>query len=189
MSEGLSWLTDCISVEYWALFHYWAKHPAKVHIWAGISLKRSTGWMPRLTSTSWIKHFFHLWGMYSREDTVDTCRTMTPSIPLAVPKNISCHRVFTGGKHLHGGRIVTLQKTCGMNSEFLRREVKPQTEDELVQGILKFWDTVDIANTFNTLEKFYPVLLNSMEMPQGIRFTNLSLFVMLILRITLLVDQ
>ena len=29
--------------------------------------------------------------------------------------------------------------------EFQRRKVKQKTKDELVQGILKFWETVDIA--------------------------------------------
>ena len=29
--------------------------------------------------------------------------------------------------------------------EFLRREVKPHTKDELLQGILQLWDTVDVA--------------------------------------------
>ena len=28
--------------------------------------------------------------------------------------------------------------------EFLRREVKPKTKDELVQGILSFWSTVSV---------------------------------------------
>ena len=28
--------------------------------------------------------------------------------------------------------------------EFVRREVKPKTKDELIQGIIRFWDTVDI---------------------------------------------
>ena len=29
--------------------------------------------------------------------------------------------------------------------EFIRREVKPKTKDELVQGIIQFWRTVDVA--------------------------------------------
>ena len=28
--------------------------------------------------------------------------------------------------------------------EYNRREVKPRTKEELVQGILKFWETVDL---------------------------------------------
>jgi transposase len=29
--------------------------------------------------------------------------------------------------------------------EFIRREVKPRTKEELISGITKFWDTVDVA--------------------------------------------
>ena len=29
--------------------------------------------------------------------------------------------------------------------EFIRREVKPKTKDELVNGILRFWETVDFV--------------------------------------------
>lgn len=29
--------------------------------------------------------------------------------------------------------------------EFIRREVKPKTKDELIQGIIQFWRTVDVA--------------------------------------------
>ena len=34
--------------------------------------------------------------------------------------------------------------------EFIRREVKPKTKDELVQGIIQFWRTVDVAKCKNT---------------------------------------
>ena len=29
--------------------------------------------------------------------------------------------------------------------EYVRREIKPKRKDELIQGILKFWQTVDIT--------------------------------------------
>ena len=29
--------------------------------------------------------------------------------------------------------------------EYIRRVIKPKTKDELVAGILEFWETVDIA--------------------------------------------
>ena len=42
--------------------------------------------------------------------------------------------------------------------EFNRREVKPQTKDELVAGIIKFWDTVtvDSVKYINRLKKVIP---------------------------------
>ena len=29
--------------------------------------------------------------------------------------------------------------------EYIRREIKPKTKDELVQGIVQFWNTVDVS--------------------------------------------
>ena len=43
--------------------------------------------------------------------------------------------------------------------EFIRREVKPQTKDELVAGIVKFWDTVIVEKCvkyINHLKKVIP---------------------------------
>ena len=43
--------------------------------------------------------------------------------------------------------------------EFIRREVKPRTKQELVDGILKFWRTVNVENATNTstiLRKSFP---------------------------------
>ena len=66
----------------------------------------------------------------------------TPNIHLVVPRSISYLVVFTGGKPLQNHRIGNLWHEL---KEFLRREIKPRTKDELMQGILSFWDTVDIA--------------------------------------------
>lgn len=50
---------------------------------------------------------------------------------------------FTHIPHYIHKLITSISST----QEFLRREVKPKTKDELVNGILHFWSTV-------TLEKF-----------------------------------
>ena len=46
--------------------------------------------------------------------------------------------------------------------EFNRREVKPQTKDELVAGIIKFWDTVTVEKYqkyINHLKKVIPKVI------------------------------
>ena len=46
--------------------------------------------------------------------------------------------------------------------EFIRREVKPKTKDELIQGILTFWDTVDTPKCLkyiNHLKKVIPKVI------------------------------
>ena len=43
--------------------------------------------------------------------------------------------------------------------EFIQREVKPRTKQELVDGILKFWRTVDVAKCnkyIDHLKKSFP---------------------------------
>ena len=43
--------------------------------------------------------------------------------------------------------------------EFIRRELKPRTKQELVDGILKFWRTVDVAKCnkyIDHLKKSFP---------------------------------
>ena len=47
--------------------------------------------------------------------------------------------------------------------EFIRREVRPTTKTELVQGIKNFWDTVDVAKCnkyINHLRKVVPKVIS-----------------------------
>ena len=46
--------------------------------------------------------------------------------------------------------------------EFLRREVKPQTKDELINGILQYWSTVTAAKCqkyISDLNKVIPEII------------------------------
>ena len=38
--------------------------------------------------------------------------------------------------------------------EFIRREIKPKTKDELVNGILRFWETVDFIKYKKYIRSF-----------------------------------
>ncbi len=54
--------------------------------------------------------------------------------------------------------------------EFLRREVKPRTKDELIGGILKFWETVDVAKCqkyIGHLRKVVPRVIELNGGPNG----------------------
>ena len=124
----------------------------KVHIWAGISLKGSTRVCIFEGNTDAETYFKILDGTlpFLRDVFPEGyCRFMQDNNPKHTSRRAEeffLSHVFTGGKHLQSHQTATFLKTCGMSSkEFLRREVKPQTKDELMQGILRFWDTVDIA--------------------------------------------
>lgn len=48
--------------------------------------------------------------------------------------------------------------------EFIRREVKPKVKQELIDGILEFWSTVDVAKCrkyIGHLQKVIPVVIEN----------------------------
>ena len=47
--------------------------------------------------------------------------------------------------HCKQGKTAPLCTEISTLKEFIRREVKPKTKDELVDGILRFWETVDFV--------------------------------------------
>lgn len=54
--------------------------------------------------------------------------------------------------------------------EYIRREVKPQRKDELIQGIKRFWETVDVAKCkkyIGHLQKVIPKVIEQNGEPTG----------------------
>jgi len=54
--------------------------------------------------------------------------------------------------------------------EFIRREVKPQQKDELIEGIKRFWATVDVAKCtkyIRHLRKVIPKVIEVNGEPTG----------------------
>ena len=52
----------------------------------------------------------------------------------------------------------------------MRREVKPKTKEELVQGIVQFWETVDVAKCtkyIRHLKKVVPKVIELSGEPTG----------------------
>ena len=48
--------------------------------------------------------------------------------------------------------------------EFIRREVKPKVKNDLIQGILKFWRTVDKHKCNKYINHLYKVLPRAVEL-------------------------
>ena len=48
--------------------------------------------------------------------------------------------------------------------EFIRRELKPRTKQELVDGILKFWRTVDVAKCNKYIDHLKKVIPRIIEL-------------------------
>ena len=127
------------------------KHPTKVHVWAGISKKGPTG-------------------ICIFEGTMDAplfCeilrRTLLPFIATNFPV-VGSHRLMQDNDPKHTSRVAqefyaasginwwrTPAESPDMNlienvwhelKEYIRREIKPTTKEQLVQGIKEFWATV-----------------------------------------------
>ena len=144
------------------------KHPPKVHVWAGISLKGPTKIC-----------IFH-GNMDGPRFTEILQTTLLPFIREKYPGEILCTKLlpFIQEKHLGGHRLMQdndPKHTCSVATsfyaanninwwkspaespdinpienmwhelkEFIRSEVKPHTKQELIQGIQRFWKTVDV---------------------------------------------
>ncbi len=63
--------------------------------------------------------------------------------------------------------------------EYLRREIKPKTKQQLLNGIVEFWDTVDIAKCkkyIGHLKKVVPKVILIKEVQLGTKNHCCSLF-------------
>ena len=127
------------------------KHPVKVHVWAGISYRGST----RLCIFDGIMNA----DLYV--EILNNC--LVPFLQQTYPDG---HRFMQDNDPKHTSRRAqgffteqninwwkTPPESPDANpienlwhelKEFVRLEVKPKTKDELIQGIIRFWDTVDI---------------------------------------------
>ena len=129
-----------------------AKHPVKVHVWAGISHRGRTG----------ICIFDGIMDAVLYVDIIG--QTLLPFLETIYPDG---HRLMQDNDPKHTSNHCkdylrehdinwwkTPPESPDLNpienlwhelKEYQRREVKPKTKDELVSGILEFWNTVDIA--------------------------------------------
>ena len=127
------------------------KHPLKVHVWAGISLKGPIeicifeGRMNALLYTQILE------------------QTLMPFLDSTFPLG---HRFMQDNDPKHtSGHNQKYMENRGINwwrtppespdlnpienmwhelKEYLRREVKPHTKEQLIEGIVEFWCTVDV---------------------------------------------
>lgn len=128
-----------------------AKHPTKVHVWAGVSWVGAT-------------QIVIFDGLMDAEGYSNVLRAgLLPFIREKLPT----HKLMQDNDPKHTSRLVRgFMEDEGINwwktpaespdcnpienmwhelKEYLRREIKPQTKSALVEGIQQFWRTVDVA--------------------------------------------
>lgn len=156
-----------VYVWYSLIFCAHPKHPVKVHVWAGISKKGRTG----------ICIFDGIMERFLFCDILE--KTLLPFLNETFPggrhrfmqdndpKHTSLYAVDFLKRHkvnwwktpAESPDLNPIENLWHELKEFNRREVKPQTKDELVAGIIKFWDTVSVDKCIkyiNHLKKVIP---------------------------------
>ena len=153
-----------------------AKHPCKVHIWGGIScqgktpivifegIMNGTGLIevlkaglvpylnevnnnPRLMQDNDPKHTSSRVALWFQDMNINWWKTPAESPDLNPIENL-WHEL----------------------KEYIRRVIKPKTKDELVAGILEFWETVDVAKCkkyIGHLRKVVPKIIETNGGPTG----------------------
>jgi len=148
-----------------------AKHPVKVHVWGGISLRGRTNlciYEGKMDAVMYV-------------DILQ--RSLKPFIDEVYPDS---HRFMQDNDPKHTSRLAQdyLQQN-GINwwktpaespdcnpienlwhemKEYLRREVKPTTKQALVDGIQEFWTTVDVAKCTKYIHHLRKVIPRVIEL-------------------------
>ena len=153
------------------------KHPTKVHVWAAISKKGRSG----------ICIFEGCMDAVAYTGILE--RALLPMIEKLYPNG---HRFIQDNDPKHTSALAqqffidhgvnwwrTPPESPDCNpienlwhelKEYLRREVKPRNKEELIRGILAFWETVDIAKCcryINHLSKVLPKVIECEGGPSG----------------------
>ena len=153
------------------------KHPTKVHVWAAISKKGRSG----------ICIFEGCMDAVAYVNILE--KTLLPMIQKLYPNG---HRFVQDNDPKHtSARAQQFFQDRGINwwrtppespdcnpienlwhelKEHLRREVKPRSKEELIQGIVSFWETVDVEKCckyINHLAKVLPKVVECEGGPSG----------------------
>ena len=127
------------------------KHPLKVHVWAGISIRGPT-------------KICVFDGIMNAELYVEILRATL--VPFITEKYAEGHRFMQDNDPKHTSRLATdffaanginwwktvpespdlnhIENVWHQLKEHIRREIKPSSKEELVEGIQKFWKMVDV---------------------------------------------
>ena len=127
-----------------------AKHPVKVHVWAGISVRGSAGiciFTGIMKAPLYVQILEKTLLPFIRDVFPDGHRFMQDNDPKHTSRRA---RAFFEDDGVHWWKTPAespdanpIENLWHELKEFIRREVKPHNKAELVQGIIDFWSTVD----------------------------------------------
>lgn len=139
------------------------KHSVKVHVWAGISIRGPTAvciFEGRMNAILFIQILDRTLLPFIEEVFPDGHRFMQDNDPKHTSKLgqkfLEDHGVNWWHTPPESPDLNPIENFWHKLKEFLRREIKPKTKDELVNGILRFWKTVDFVKCIRHLDKVIP---------------------------------
>lgn len=131
------------------IFTYRPKHPTKVHVWAGISMKGPTGiciFDGTMDAPQYVQILEQTLIPFLEEVYPSTHRLMQDNDPKHTSR---VARAFFAEKSINwwptpaeSPDLNPIENLWHELKEYVRREAKPTTKEELVRGIMTFWSKV-----------------------------------------------
>ena len=147
------------------------KHPYKVHVWAGISLRGKSGIcifdgiMDRFLYVDILKKTLL---PFIEHQFPDGHRFMADNDPkhnsIAAREFLVENDIYWWRTPAESPDLNPIENLWHELKEFIRREVKPKKKDELVDGIKCFWETVDSAKCRKYIRHIHKVLPKVIEL-------------------------
>ena len=146
------------------------KHPFKVHVWAGISCRGATN-ICIFTGTLEADGFCQILNdfliPFVRDVYPDHHRLMMDNDP----KHTSIKaKAFLQAKSINWWKTPAespdfnpIENLWHEVKEYLRRDIKPTTKDELIGGIQEFWKTVDVPKCIKYIRHLKKVIPKAIE--------------------------
>ena len=145
------------------------KHPIKVHVWAGISYRGSTGaciFEGKMNAPLFTSILKETLIPFIKEVYPDGCHLIQDNDPKHCSRVAQCfyedEEVDWSKTPAESPDLNPIENVWHELKEFIRRRIKPHTKQELIDGITTFWGTVDAVKCqkyINHLRKVIPAVI------------------------------
>ena len=147
------------------------KHPAKVHVWAGISKKKRTlivTFDSTMDATLYIKIIQHGLLPFIQRTYPTSHRLMQNNDPKHTSKNVWEFFAQSGVNWWktppESPDFNPIENLWHELKEYIRREVKPSNKSELIAGIKSFWNTIDVQKCCRYINHLRKVIPHAIEL-------------------------